>query len=378
MSQQASVSRNVNKMDVRELMQEPSGKVRGVVAGKIAKDYRAGNFNTGEMEIANDIFRILLKDIDKKVRLALAEELSHIPNIPKDIILRLASDEVDVAVHALQFSRVLDDNDLLGIINSSEEVSRLRAIARRDNLSAMLSTSLAATNHLSVLGDLFANKTAILPDQAILSSWPQIAEHESLAQTLVERGGLSLIVVEKLMSAVSDDLKHRLVKEYKVAAPLANKLSADAREWELLGISSAAAVDMSDDDQIEDLVVHLSVSGRLTHSLVIRALCVGSLGLFEVGLAHLAGVPRVNVRLLLSDAGFLGFTSIYRAAHMPPGFEKAVQTLLNISVEEAARGYRRPEEFRKAVMDRIYSGGYHRTIENMPYLLSIMGGKIAQ
>lgn len=360
-------------------MQEPSGKTRGLLAGKIAADYRSGNFNPGEMAIANDIFRILLKDIEKRVRQSIAEQLCHAPNVPKDIIQRIVNDDVEVAVYALEFSRVLDDDDLLKIVHSSEEVARLRAIARRENLSAVVSAGLAETQNPSVLADLFANKTAILTDNAIITAWPQIELNESLAESLVERGGLSLTVVEKMLAAVSEGLKHRLIKEYKVSAPMANKAASDAREWEMLGLVAANTnLNPDDDEEVEDLVTQLSISGRLTHSLLIRALCLGSLNLFEAGLAHLAGVPRVNARLLLSDAGSLGFHSIYTAARMPVGFEDGIRVLLNISLEESDYGYSKPEDFRKIVTDRIYREGYHRSIDNMGYLLSIIGGKIAR
>lgn len=374
-----SQTAKITGMDVRKLMQEPSEKVRGVLAGKIASDYREGLFSPSEMAVANDIFRILLKDIEKKVRQSMAEQLAHSPHVPKDIILKLANDDVEVAVHALEFSRVLDEDELLKILQSSEEVARLRAIARRENLSATLSTGLTETQNVSVLTDLFANKTAIIPDHAIMNVWAQIAQHESLAQLLVNRGGLSLTIVEKMIGAVSNELKQRLVKEYKISSPVAGKAAADAREWELLGFVSANSdINPDDDEQVEDLVAQMSLSGRLTHSVLIRALCIGSLNLFETGLARLAGVPRVNARMLLSDAGSLGFHSLYTAARMPEGFEDAIRVLLNVSLEESDYGYNKPDDFRKLVVDRIYREGYHRSIDNMEYLLSIVGGKIAR
>jgi uncharacterized protein (DUF2336 family) len=375
MSQQASVT----GMDVRKLMQEPSGRTRGLLAGKIASDYRAGIFNPKEMALANDIFRILLKDIEKKVRQSIAEHICHSPNVPRDIIQQIVNDDVEVALYALEFSRVLTDEDLLAILHSSEEVARLRAIARRENLSPVVATSLAETMNVSVLTDLLANKTAIIPENAIMSAWQPITSHDSLALLLVERGGLSLSIVEKMISAVSGDLKHRLIKEYKVSSPIAAKATSDVREWETLGIIAANSnINPDDDEQVEDLVNQLSLNGRLTHSLLIRSLCMGSLNLFETGLARLAGVPRVNARMLLSDAGSLGFHAIYKSAHMPEGFENGIRVLLNISHEESEYGYKKPDDFKKRVVDRIYREGYHRSIDNMEYLLSIVGGKIAR
>lgn len=360
-------------------MQEPSGKARSLVASKLALDYRSGHFSPSEMAIADDIFRILIKDIEKRVRQSVAEQLCHSPNVPRDIVMKLVADEVDIAVHMLEFSKVLNDDDLLEIINSSEEVSRLKAIARRENVSARVAGELVMTHNSSVMHDLFKNKGAILTDQAMLSAWSDIAGNEALLDVLIERGGLSLTVVEKMLSAVSDDLKHRLIKQYKVSDPIALRATTDAREWELLSfIPANSNFDPSDDDQVEALVDQLQLSGRLSHSLLIRALCLGSLNLFETGLARLAGVPRVNARILLSDVGPLGFRSLYSAARMPEGFSEGIRVMLNISLEESDYGLQKTDDFRKRVIDRIYREGYHRSIDNMEYLLSIAGGTLAR
>src|SRR5581483_10948882 len=107
-------------MDVRTLTEEPSAKVRGQLAGKIAMDYRSGNFTEAEAGIANDIFRILIKDIEKNVRQALAEQLAYCANTPRDIILKLANDEAEVAAPVLEYSSVLTEDDLIAIVQSSQ------------------------------------------------------------------------------------------------------------------------------------------------------------------------------------------------------------------------------------------------------------------
>src|SRR5438132_180502 len=116
-------------MDVRKLTEEPSSEVRGMLAAKIAMDYRASHFSANEADIAGDIFRILLKDTEKRVRMALAEELAHCPQVPHDIVLSLANDEAEIAVHVLEYSNVLTEDDLIAIVESTQEVLKLCAIA---------------------------------------------------------------------------------------------------------------------------------------------------------------------------------------------------------------------------------------------------------
>lgn len=369
---------NLTHMDFKRLMQEPSANVRGTLAAKIAMDYRAGNFSRAEAAIADDIFRILLKDVERKVRQKLSEQLCHCPNAPHDVIAKLAEDESDVAVHVLEYSQVLTEDDLIAIVKSTQEVLKWCAVARRDNISESLSEALIDTHNEMTLSNLFRNKGAAIAERSLEQAWDYVSSNHALLETLVSRGGLPLTIAEKLFFLVSDDLKRQLSRTYKLSTPMIHKAANDAREWEMLGIMALPGMDdPNDDERVEDLTDQLYLSGRLTHSLLIRALCMGCLNLFEAGIARLAGVPRVNARILLMDSGTLGFNAIYKSASMPEGFAEAVQTLLKISLEETDFGLHKRLDFRKRVIDKIYVGGYHRSVENMEYLLSIVGGKIA-
>jgi len=365
-------------MDVKKLTEEPSPRVRGMLATKIATDYQSGGFSSAEAAIAADIFRILLKDAEKKIRHTLAEHLSHSPNVPHDIIWKLAHDDPEVAAPVLEYSHVLTENDLVAIVRSTRDVLKLCAVARRDGLQERVGDTLLETHNEQVLTDLFKNKTAKVSEKGLLESWKYVSSNRSLLETLVHRGNLPLTVAEKIYVVVSDEIKHQLVKQYKLGAPLAQKASQDAREWEMLGIvPGGGKIDPQNDTQVEDMVDQLYLSGRLTHSLIIRSLCVGSLSVFEAGIARLAAVPRVNARILLMDSGSLGFQAIYKASHMPEGFFEAIRVLLKISLEETEFGRAKRSDFRRRVIDRIYMENYHRTVENMEYLLSIIGGRIA-
>jgi len=365
-------------MDVKALTEEPSSKIRGQLAGKIAMDYRSGNFTAAEADIAGDIFRILIKDVENSVRQALAEQLAHCANTPRDIIIKLANDDAEVAATVLEYSCVLTEDDLIAIVKSSREVTKLRAIARRGTVTEELSSCLIETHHELVLADLFKNRGAVLEERQLVSSWEYIDSSPTLLETLVHRGGLPITVAEKLFVAVSGELKRLVAERYKFNTPFMHKAVSDIREWKMLGIVPLHKdSDPNDDEQVETLVDEMHMNSRLTHSLLVRALCMGNLSVFEAGIAKLAGVPRVNARILMMDGGALGFDAIYKASSMPEGFIEAVRTLLRISLEETEYGHFRPADFRKRIIDRVYAEGYHRSIDNMEYLLSILGGKIA-
>jgi len=364
-------------MDVHKLIESPSSIELGALASKIGGAFSSGSFNLNESAIAADIFRLLLRDAEKSVRITLVEHLYDNPDVPHDIVFKLACDENDVADRILRHSLVLTDDDLVSIVQSTKEVLNLCAIARRAKVSERLSEALIDTHQEVVLNDLFYNKGAMLTEQGLNKAWDMIATSNSLLEVLVKRGGLPLTVAEKIFHSVSGELKKHLAREYKISSSLLQKASVDAREWELLGIMPVEDFSHPDNDErIDELVDNLYITGRLSHSLVIRALCMGYLNLFESCLARMAGIPRINARILLMG-GSQGFKALYREAIMPEGFKDAVEVLLKVTHEITEYGYTKPKDFRKEVVESIYRKGYNRSVDGMGYLLSIIDGKLS-
>lgn len=365
-------------MDAEHLARQPSAQMRGLLAAKIAADFRSNHFTPGESAIAEEIFRLLARDAEAQIRARLAAELAHCDTAPRDVMLTLARDaEHDVALPVLEHSRVLTGEDLAEIIRSTHETVRLCAIARRGSLPQDLSRALLENADTLVLHTLFANTGAVLDETNLLPRWQDIPFTQPLLEALVRRGGLPLAIVEKLYHAVSGELRARLTRLYPAHSPAIARAARDAREWALLGIAPQEQTAGYDEDMAEDFIDDLYLRGRLTHSLLMRALCAGNLAVFEMGIARLADVPRVNARILLMEGSGRGLTAIYRASGMPEGFLDAVRTLLKISLEETGYGRVRHSDFSRRVIDRIYMGGYHRSVENMEYLLSIIGGRMA-
>jgi uncharacterized protein (DUF2336 family) len=89
----------------------------------------------------------------------------------------------------------------------------------------------------------------------------------------------------------------------------------------------------SGDDRLRMLVEQLHCAGRLTPSLVLRALCMGDLPLFEMALARLASVPIENARLLVHDRGPLGLKSILASAGLPERLFPVARAALELIAE---------------------------------------------
>ncbi len=82
----------LTEADLERLMCDPSPEVRAGTVGKIASHFGSGEFSDSERRLAEEIFRILARDVEVRVREALSVHLKECPQIPHDIALSLAKD----------------------------------------------------------------------------------------------------------------------------------------------------------------------------------------------------------------------------------------------------------------------------------------------
>lgn len=355
--------------DVEQLSRAPSPVTRAEVAAKIAENFAKGRFGGREKDIAVEIFRLLARDAEVQVRATLSQRLKTCSELPHDIALQLAQDIEQVSVPLLEFSNILNDDDLVAIVESSHEVAKLTAIARRKLVQPSVADALLRTRNPIVATTVIRNPGAYMEEHSLLQAIEAMSAQESVIEALMERGGLPVVCVEKIFMSVSDALKKRLAGQYHMSRHLIEGQLEYVQEMHTLGMAErSGAVDVA------ALVRHLHSQHKLTSSIVIRALCVGDLRFFEQAMSLWTGVPVENVRNLMLDAGEDGFKSLYRLSPLPPTYFEAVRTLLNLVLELSRNGREIPADFSRRVVDSIMEKGYDLTIEYMPLLLAIIKG----
>jgi len=105
----------------------------------------------------------------------------------------------------------------------------------------------------------------------------------------MQRASMPMPVVEKLVSASVDDIANRLVSKKNIAASHANNIARQTYER----TATQLANDHFSESTLKELVAAMNKRGRLTPSLIMRAMGLGKISLVHYGLAELS---RVNVR----------------------------------------------------------------------------------
>ncbi len=322
------VSNQLTKDDVAKLMADPSAEVRAETTAKIAKQFEAEALSPAERQIAEDIFRKLVKDVEVRVREALATHLKNSPDLPHDVAVALARDVDSVSLPMLKFSEVLTDEDLIEIVRE-QGASKQVAIAQRTSVSSRVADALIDTGNERAVARLVANEGAKLTEQALGRVIEEYQESEAVSDSLSRRPSMPAAISAQLVEALSERLQDFLLQKHDVAPDVASNLILQAREKATMSLVEYGSTDI----ELENLVEQLARKERLTASLLLRALCMGDMGFFERALARLADLPLQNARILIHDHGGLGLESVYLKADLPKRLYPAFQAGIELSDE---------------------------------------------
>ncbi len=361
------MSETLNEQDVARLLTNPDGDTRAEIAQKLAAQHSALSDN--ERKMAEDIFRVMVQDAEVRVRAALSRQLKENQFVPHDVAMSLARDVEDVSLPMLQFSEVLSDEDLIEIVKSQES-HKAQAVAKRAHVSAALSDALVDTGDEAVVATLVANDGAEISEQTLHKVVDEFGSNDLIGKPLAERHDLPVTIAEQLMTRVSESIRDYLIKQRDFSPDHVDALLVQAREMAVLGLTES-------DTDVDKLVEHLFKNGRLTPSIILRAVCMGDLNFFEVAMARLAKIKVDNARTLIFDAGKRGFDALYEKTGLPAAFHTAMRAAIDVSAEMEYDGEPHDRErFSRRMIERILTQygdlGVDFQADDLEYLLAKM------
>jgi uncharacterized protein (DUF2336 family) len=353
--------------DVQRLIANPNGAARAETAAKVAEAFELGSLSPAERQLAEQIFRVMVQDVEVKVRESLSSHLKSSANLPHDIALKMAKDVERVALPVLEFSKVLSDSDLVEIVRSSS-AEKQTAVAKRAEVSGVVANALIDHGKSSgVVAALAANKGAALGDAEMKKILDKHGSDVLVTNSLVTRPNLPLALSERIVNLVSASLHDYLVQSHFMSDDMAADLVLSAREKATLmllpaGVKSADVIEFAQ---------QLHGAGRLSPTLLLRSLCSGDIAFFEAAMSVLSGVPIINARLLIHDQGALGMQSIYQYAHLPldlfPAFRAAFDVARDMDYDGGDRDRQR---FAAKVIERVLTRLEQLDQRNADYLMN--------
>jgi uncharacterized protein (DUF2336 family) len=276
-------------------------------------DHHKGTFSKHERELAADILKRISKDVEMSIRIGLAERLAHDQNAPRELILMLADDRVEVAKPILARSPVLSDADLIQVIEKGTEGHQI-AIAERPAIGETVTAALARSACELALIVLLRNESARIGKEGFQLLSDRARTLSRLQQPLVAHRDLPPDVAHKLHAWVSGALKTALAGRFPDAAkPLAGAVDQTTSYLE-------TGKPPVPEGNAKKLVEKMQASGQLRASFLIRVLNEAQMDVFEHGFAALLAMDVDQMRTALYGASPITVALACRAA----GIDRAV------------------------------------------------------
>lgn len=351
--------------DVQSLLTNPAPDQRARVVGQLAVDIDSGRLSATEWQLALDIMRAMAADAEIMVRRAVAASMKSSENLPHEIALRLARDDVSVALPVLENSQVLSDDDLISILADGNGAKQV-AIARRPQVSETVASAIVDTGNAAAVTTLVSNDGAALTEPLLKKTLDRYGQFETVKAAMVHRDQLPVTITERLVSLVSEKLKLTLAARHRLPADVATDIILDARERATVSLLSQS----SSQEDTHALIQQLHASGRLTPSLVLRALCSGDMRFVEDAMAEIAGTSADKASLLIHDAGRLGLKALYMKCRFPEALYPAFRVAVDVIHEtDFDGGEHDRERFARRVIERVLTQYQSIDVADLDYLL---------
>lgn len=234
-----------------------------------------------------------LDDPSVKVRAALAYGLLHAHEAPRPIILALLHDSAVIARAVLQYSPVLIDADLMGLVRTLD-VTMLLSISQRGTLSPRLAAALVARQEPQLTLRLVKRHDVALGDALLGKLAEEFGSQPDMRGALLARPDLPAAARLKLVQNVAEALRGARIVKGALPVDRLERLLRDSTDTALSAIGEREATRPAG-----GYVCQLVVSDRLTTRVLLHAVVTGHVMFFADCLAELAQTPRSKVFSLL-------------------------------------------------------------------------------
>jgi uncharacterized protein (DUF2336 family) len=248
-----------------------------------------------EVSYFGDIMGGMVGHVETMVRQHLSETIATVENAPRDLIVSLASDEIEVALPVLSGSQVLQDEDLIKIAENKSQ-DHLNAISKRPTVSESVTDVLVVKGDDQVLGTLAGNNGARFSRDGMETIIERAKDNDDLNQTLSERTDVPDDLAQDMFWRVSWAIREQiLASDENLNDQQVDELIEEAEQW------FAEQKEKRSIDPAENFVIRKEKLGQLDAGLLLGLVRQSKMPEFVAGLGRLANVDIDTVRQAVFD-----------------------------------------------------------------------------
>jgi len=296
-----------------------------------------------ERALMEEIIVKLVHDMEMAVRRELSERLASADGAPKELVILLANDAIDIARPILERSRLLQDTDLIEIVKQRTQEHRL-AVASREGLNEAVSQALIDFGDDQVIERLIANRDSRISRPAIEYLVEESRRVDRFQQPLLQRIDLPIDLVHRMFWWVSAGLRQAILTSHPIDEVLLDELLEES--------AAVAAKSEPRESDAERLAAAVTDRGAMSERYILQNLRSGHILAAIAGLAKMAGADLATVRRVVFDPSGEALAACCKAADLSrSGF--AAVFLLTREAQERGNVI---EPGRVEAMMRLYDG----------------------
>lgn len=322
------------------LSQSPDSEERGSAAHLSALAYLNHCGPADEQAALYAALIGFLDDPSVKVRAALAYGLLHSREAPRPIMLALLHDSAIIARAVLQYSPVLIDADLLGLVKTLD-VTMLVAVSQRASVSARLAAAIVARGNGAVTLRLLRRHDVALDAVLLTELATSQGDSAEMRGALLARKDLPAAARLLLVQRATEALRGARIVKGAVAEDRLSRVLRDSCDTALSAIGEREAVRTSAADYVSALIV----SDRVNTRVLLHGVVTGHVMFFAECLAELAQTPRAKVFALLENGSRPALNALLARCGLGEGVRNLLARLVlharsaDLADDAAARHY---------------------------------------
>lgn len=307
-----------------------------------------GAYTEQQNRFFGEIMEKAAYDLESRIREELALRIADTEHVPRDLLHRLATDEIAVAKPILEQNPGLSQGDLIAFSRESSQ-EHLLAITKRSDVGARLSAVLVHRGQDPVVESLLRNDDAEIANATLEDVAERARASEMLQSAMIEREEIPRDILLDLLNHVTDTLKESLVEKIT---------EADRESLDDIVQTMRREVEASEETRPERYIADLARRGALNEQMLLRFVFEEKPMEFLLALGHLLGVEQQVISRLVSEGSGQALAIACRACGLSAGAfkEMALSPMTSIpsdvrQIMPLVRTYRRlsPDNAQRAM-----------------------------
>lgn len=297
-----------------ELARAPSSDMRRELLREVTDLFfeTAESRSSREDKLFDDVLRSVANELNDDGLVELAERMADARHGPIGLVRDLAQRSIAVAAPILTRSSLLNEDDLIAIVESHGD-RHMRAIAKRETVSAALSDAIVMRGDDLTVNTLLGNEHALIARPTMERVVERAQASVMLHDNLLNRHDLPIDLMNEMYFAVEERLRQVILKRNAAADP-SDVEAALGKARERLAVR--VREETADLDAARRRIDDLLARNALTPAALIALYRDRDFPAFTFGLSELTGLHYQATKSILDRKDMDALAMICRASGM--------------------------------------------------------------